>query len=123
MINGEKYKTADERNAALDKFCKRHGRYCLSCPICHYDGEDSECDMFKWLELEADEDNPMNCPFCGGETQVVRVFGGAYSIHCLGKGCGYASGQEANQTETIAAHNRVCKAVATYKKSNKKSKV
>lgn len=66
--------------------------------------------------LEADEEKPEPCPFCGKEV----VVGFSENIHkekyrqvwCSdGERCGYECVMKKTEEEAIAAHNRVCRAV------------
>lgn len=108
MTNEEKYKTPEERAKAFDKYCGNHELCvddCLSgrthaCNVCH----------FKWLALDVEEEKPMPCPFCGGETVKARKLGGVV-VECR---CGYHT-MVCDTTEmAIAAHNRVCRACKAY---------
>lgn len=49
MTNGEKFKTAEERQSNFNKFCKQYGR-CHHCPLGH-SSRLGVC-RFKWLDLE-----------------------------------------------------------------------
>jgi hypothetical protein len=61
MTNGEKYKTAKERNRAYVAYCESMRKENL--PIKH--------GRFEWLELEYKvELKP--CPFCGSEASINR---------------------------------------------------
>lgn len=109
MTNGEKYKTAEERLNAFLRFCDSDK--CESCPI-----ENCECEYdvlaaFKWLDLEAEEENPLPCPFCGGEVRVDHNWDNSHSVSCTGRGCWYHSKCCTSESDAIAAHNRVAKAV------------
>jgi hypothetical protein len=52
MTNGEKFKTAEERQSNFNKFCKQYER-CHHCPLGHQ-ARLGIC-RFKWLELEYEE--------------------------------------------------------------------
>lgn len=79
-----------------------------------------EC-FSNWLDLEADEAKPLPCPVCGSDMSVSRTF-----MHCTrtnAEWCGYSitwGGEHGDKDKAIAAHNRVCKAVAAYKESEVK---
>lgn len=71
MTNGEKYKTADEREKAFIEFCNTRSYCGFICP-CYGTGESrwkTRCSQFRWLDLEAEEKEaeakPEPCPFCG----------------------------------------------------------
>lgn len=111
MKNFDRFKTADERDSAFRKFCGK--RECESCDL---DVSDKFWCTFAWLELEAEEDEILPCPFCGGEV----VVGYTTNIHkedfrqvwCKDiERCGYYCEKRKSADEAIAAHNRVAKAV------------
>ena len=69
MTYGEKYKTLKERGDAFIEFCNSH-HSCSDCAISNIKKPKDPC-AFIWLALEADEDKPLPCPFCGGEAKLV----------------------------------------------------
>lgn len=110
MTNGEKFKTAKERADAFAKFCwNQLENSCGECP-CRATGESCR---FSWLELPAPED-PLPCPFCGGKVESRPR--GSFLV-CS---CGYRSESHPSREETIAAHNRVARAVMAAKESEAK---
>lgn len=104
MTNGEKYKTAKERHEAFNEYLSNVGE------------EKEIIDPFDWLELKAEEEKPMNCPFCGANTEVVIDECGCYVVSCTH--CEYGSPAYNKDEFAISAHNRVCKAVAAHKENN-----
>ena len=101
MTNEEKYKTPEERNEAFSRFCGG-ANGCSPCPLgktlptrCH----------FSWLALEAEEEKPLPCPFCGGECVAhhddERV---GYAVFCLE--CKANSRAYTTKADAIAAWNR-----------------
>lgn len=99
MTNGEKYKTAEERAEAYSKTQDvQRGRGFVS-PIL----------AFAWLELEAAEEKPLPCPFCGGECEV-----GLGRVFCKTQSCYCSKSFDMNE-KAIAAHNRVARAVMAAK--------
>lgn len=113
MTNGEKFKTAKERALAFDKFCRGQ---CAKCPISsRKDCNDDKCE-FIWLDLEVEEEKPMNCPFCGGECDC-NCHAHLFWIACNKCDCLYESAYRDSEAEAIAAHNRVCKAIAAQNES------
>lgn len=105
MKNSEKYRTAEERARAFKEWC--HG-LCGNCPLERHDL--NGCGML-WLDLEAEEE-PLPCPFCGGETWVrdyVPANERVYDILC--HGCEYRSQKFYSRNHVVAAHNRVARAV------------
>lgn len=119
MTNGEKYKTAKERILAHKEWCDSH-RFKSRNGVCPTKNC-MEC-VFNWLDLEDEEEKPMNCPFCGGDCIVEETIpSGHYYCQCIsGKHCNYGSGRAESRDKAIAAHNRVYKAVAAYKGSEVK---
>lgn len=62
MTNGEKFKTADERQSNFNKFCKQYER-CHQCLLSHpgllsHPARSGIC-RFKWLDLEYKEPREM----------------------------------------------------------------
>lgn len=113
MKNFEKYKTAEEREHAYAKFCRKYTElgFCKSCPLKSADNKSRFC-RFHWLDLEAEEEKPMPCPCCNNEyVEIGKGIMGTRKVGCV---CGYSSQAKESETEAIAAHNRVCKAVAAY---------
>lgn len=117
MTNEEKYKTVEERVKAYTAFCRLH-RTCRSCQF----GKDNEpsCN-FLWLALEAEEEKPMDCPFCGGACEIDNVCTNedqsSKYVSCTNCNCLYQSPIGEDRSAAIAAHNRVCRAVKAYKES------
>lgn len=62
MTNGEKYKTAKERNEAYALYCESMRSSNLA--ILH--------NTFEWLELEYDVALKV-CPFCGSAAQIIDL--------------------------------------------------
>lgn len=101
MRNFEKYKTAEEREKAHYKYCCKQPRESCDIKNCR------EC-SFAWLDLEAEEEKPMNCPFCGGEIYLAHDSYGQAYVGC--KNCRYTySNDGKSDDEIIADHNRVAK--------------
>ena len=126
MKNFEKYKTAKDRAIAFDTWCK-----CITsgtCEGCELKDIHIECKNglvcpLAWLDLEAEEEKPMPCPFCGDDCHLQ----GDAMRYVACNHCGYESRPfdwKDNPAEAeviaIAAHNRVCKAVAAYKEGEVK---
>jgi len=102
--NSEVYKTAHERAVAFDKFCKRDydDFNCDSCKFYPFKKR-IEC-WLSWLDLEAEDEKPLPCPFCGAEVEFdhnCNVF------NCTS--CNYMSSGPLMNESAIAAHNRVAK--------------
>lgn len=114
MTNAEKYKTTEERFKALNKWCdsgvKQGSSKCLSngCIKC----------TLKWLELEAEEEEPLPCPFCGFRCFAAKsICGKTWRVFCEQNiSCAYSSGAYATKDDAIAAHNRVARAVVAAEK-------
>ena len=117
MKNFEKYKTADERAHAFDNFC--NGRTpCDKCKLNNSAAKRLGC-AYAWLDLEVEEEKPMPCPFCGKEcsSSVCRE-DNCGVVAC--NYCGYRSSHTATREGAILNHNRICRAVAAYNKSEVK---
>lgn len=126
MKNFEKYKTAEDRVYAFRKFCNPMVRNCQNaCKMSNADkfgGVDPMKCFSNWLELEAEEEKPLPCPFCHKEV----VVGSNENIHresyrqvwCSDvERCGYECAMKKTKAEAIAAHNRVARAVMAAKES------
>ena len=101
MTNEEKYKTPQERDRAFVRFCTERG--CKECQCrrgganCHY----------VWLALEAEEEKPLPCPFCGGEAEIdSAIHFGSYYYFVKCKICHMSSMSCLIKDEAIAAWNR-----------------
>lgn len=115
MTNGEKYKTESERMRAFNKVCGPCEK--VKCDRCHA----LEC-FNAWLDDEAEEEKPLPCPFCGGDT-VMRVYMAvdkkpAYKVACYN--CYAESCVKRSRDEAIAAYNIVASAVLAAKESKAK---
>ena len=127
MKNSEKYKTAEEREQAYTEFCRKYTElgFCRSCPLKPTDTK-PRCCTFYWLDLEAEEENPMPCPFCGRNTIAVinggKAHKGQFAVQCYNREdeCCYTGPFKIVRDEAISAHNRVSKAVAAYKEGEVK---
>lgn len=109
QTNEQRYRTAEERVNAF--MVHRSYKAALIKSIVNK--------FAHWLALEADEEKPENCPFCGKSCtahkgiDMVRPH-----VSCDNDWCGYKSAEEPTIPEAIAAHNRVARAarVAESKK-------
>ena len=118
MKNEQKYKTAEERVKAFDRWrktikCEGCSQMCDKCeagPLA------DECG-FKRLALEAEEKKPKPCPFCHSETEIVSS-NNIYQVSCVH--CLYLSEGCTNEESAISAHNRVARAVEAVKKGDVK---
>ena len=101
MTNCEKFKTAKEREIAFGEWCKTQqhdcprGSKCLRC-------------MFEWLDLEAEEEKMLPCPFCGGTDLVIQDVGG-FELEC--HGCGFTTPAYMDADKLISEYQRVARAV------------
>lgn len=115
MTNEQKYKTTKERISEFQRFCdKQEG--CTKCEAVNNEGIRSSC-AFHWLALEAEEEKPEPCPFCGGTTEVITDEQGYYGVSCIH--CDYTSERYEQSIYAISAHNRVFRAVEAIKKGVK----
>ena len=104
MNNEQKYKTAEERVMA---FLTQREVSSIATVIAN--------EFAHWLALEAEEEKPEPCPFCGGECRTVV---NQYEDHVVGcDNCCYCSREFNSDSEAIAAHNRVARAVMAAKES------
>lgn len=111
MTNEQKYKTPEERQEAFKTFCEsqRHDNMPCSkcCELRNYKGNAS-CE-YVWLTLEAEEEEPLPCPFCGGdsidifETDFGRSEDPYFAVKC--ESCGALVSAE-ERDAAIAAWNR-----------------
>lgn len=77
MLNQEKYKTPEERINAFNEWC--FNRDCKSCELKSRNNFDSGAICrFYWLALEAEEEKPEPCPFCGGECLLSNAARGMW---------------------------------------------
>ena len=130
QTNEQKYKTPKERGKAFTEWCSCHSS-CRTCEVDKFthDSKGEGC-QFHWLALEADEEKPDPCPFCGGKCSAETVktkdletgeVCSGISVLCYGKdgvGCGYQSKFFVEEADAISAHNRVARAVRATKKIN-----
>ena len=118
MTNEQKYKTAKERGEAFTEWCRRKS----SCRKCEadkftYGGTRGGC-QFYWLALEAEEEKPEPCFFCGNKYLAIAKDGNnLWSVSCTA--CLYESRHHADRDTAIAAHNRVARAVRADKEEAK----
>lgn len=108
MKNSEKYRTADERALAFDNFC--NGRTpCDKCKLNNSVAAKRLGCAYAWLDLEAEAEMPMDCPFCG-ETCFINTHSEGHEVRCSNRHC-YVGKTFESKKEAIAAHNRICRAV------------
>ena len=118
MTNEQKYKTPEERIKAFDEFCNRNG--CLKKCAALGNRDPRKITMFGcmayWLALEAEDERPEPCPFCGNKYLAITKDGNnLWSVSCTA--CLYESLHHMNRDTVIAAHNRVARAVMAAKES------
>ena len=122
MKNFEKYKTAEDRVYAFREFCNPIVRSCQkACKMSNADkfgGVDPMKCFSNWLELEAEDEKLLPCPFCGdkGMVDLVKLNNPRESfVRCAR--CFYSSPRCDCSDEAVAAHNRLCRAVMAAKES------
>lgn len=105
MTNSEKFKTAEERARAFEKYCAL--LTCKQCEVCRKKLNHSvyTCLAF-WLDLEAEEEKPLPRPFCGNDVRPYDFDGITYACEC-----GYRSQVKSLIGEAIAAHNRLARSL------------
>lgn len=108
MTNGEKYKGAEEREKAFNRFCDSMS-LCAKCPVVTPGRMNKVICMLKWLDLEAKKEKQDNCPYCGNETYKGYILNAhGYAVQCK---CGYSSSIQVSMNEAIARHNELCRKV------------
>ena len=110
MTNEQKFTTVEERHKAFNRFCKDYE--CKNCPLMYMGASSNTC-VFNWLTLDAEEEKPMPCPFCGSKCEVI----GAVNHRVKCSECNYESIMDSDKDAVVAAHNRVCRAVKAFKES------
>ena len=103
MTNEQKFKTPEERGNAFRRFCDE--RICNNeCP-CYK--RKADC-RFLWLALEAEEEKPLACPFCGREAEVSQpMLTKGVFVRC--RECGAFITAYSTEADAIAAWNRRAK--------------
>ena len=105
MTNEQKFTNAEERNAAYRAYITDFTKPIIG--------------QFEWLALEADEEKPEPCFFCGNKYLAITKDGNnRWSVSCTA--CLYESRHHADRDTAIAAHNRVARAVMAAKESEVK---
>lgn len=106
MTNEERYKAPEERADAFREFCASNE--CNKCE-CAKDGRKLfELCEFRWLALEAEEEKPLPCPFCGSkDIKVIQATVSGYVAVC--NDCWAATRAETTKADAIAAWNRRAK--------------
>ena len=104
MTNEQKFTNAEERNAAYRAYITDFTKPIIG--------------QFEWLALEAEEENPEPCFFCGNKYLAITKDGNnLWSVSCTA--CLYESRHHADRDTAIAAHNRVARAVMATKEETK----
>lgn len=107
MTNEQKYKTPEERAEAFSKFCCI-SRKCDDCACAKQGKKGISLCEFKWLTLEAEEEKPLPCPFCGSkDIKVIQATVSGYVATC--NDCWAASRAETTKADAVAAWNRRAK--------------
>ena len=114
MTNEQKYKTPEERSREFGEWC--FSRDCRSCKLRSHNSFGGDGCRFYWLALEAEEEKPEPCFFCGNKYLAITKDGNnLWSVSCTA--CLYESRHHADRDTAIAAHNRVARAVMAAKES------
>lgn len=106
MTNEEKYKTPEERQEAFETFCESQrfdNMPCSKCCEIRNNKSKASCEYI-WLALEAEEDKPLTCPFCGADGIITEVKGGGFKVFCVE--CLSMSSAYTTKDKAIAAWNR-----------------
>lgn len=115
MTNAEKFKSEEERKRAHEAWCNnRNNEKKFRCPDVGCVG----C-AFRWLNLEAEMENSLPCPYCGRAVDVYEIgqFNKKVQLRCT---CGYRSTWCDNVDVAISAHNRMARAVIEAEKKEEK---
>lgn len=116
MKNFEKYKTAEDRDHTFDQFCERQ-ESCAHCALNSSKTASLTSCAFAWLDLEAEEEKPMACPYCGGDAIVVNnEENGFWHVSC--GICFSASKEYADKSAAIERYNSICRAVKAAKEGD-----
>ena len=108
MTNEQKYKTAEGRVKA---FLTQREVSSIATVIAN--------EFAHWLALEAEEEKPEPCFYCGNKHLAITKDGNnLWSVSCTA--CLYESLHHMNRDTAIAAHNRVARAVRAAKKGDVK---
>ena len=105
MTNNERYNTPEERADALRKFCI--SKKCDDCACAKQGKKGISLCEFKWLSLEAEEEELLRCPFCSGEAGITHPGGHEFSVYCYE--CFAETGTYETIDDAIAAWNRRAK--------------
>ena len=104
MTNEQKFTNAEERNAAYRAYITDFTRPIIG--------------QFEWLALEAEEEKPEPCFFCGNKYLAITKDGNnLWSVSCTA--CLYESRHHADRDTAIAAHNRIARAGMAAKEETK----
>ena len=107
MTNAEKFKTAEQRAKAFEKWCKNSTSQSRG-PACKVDMPNCFTCQFAWLDLEAEEEKILPCPFCGGMDLVIQDVGG-FELEC--QGCGFHTPSYMDKEKLISEYLLVARAV------------
>lgn len=117
MKNFEKYKMVDERLAEFEKYCSSHKK-CKGCRLINFESVTVASCAFAWLDLDAEEEKPIDCPFCGSPIRPncghLMMDSIRYWVDCTNPSCMYRSGHYFSAAEAVSAHNRICRAVKAH---------
>ena len=109
MTNAEKYKTPEERANAFLKFCTP--KTCAECKVDKHRISCTTACQFIWLDLEAEDEKPLPCPFCHKETMPIHINSdNCFAVKCY-MGCGYTSAHTCTEHGAIHNHNELCRKV------------
>lgn len=114
MTNGEKYVTAEERAKAHKAWCGHNAKGfrcaevgCVGCAL-------------RWLDLEAEKDRILPCPFCGGVTHVYDFRKVGHTVKFICDKCYMELALGFDMCDSVERYNRVARAVMDAKESEAK---
>ncbi len=103
MINGEMFKSAEERGRAFNEYCNK--QQCRECELRNFHGRKETNCAFQWLDLEYEEELKP-CPFCGNESVRVYKHVGMDDWYVSCAGCGIRTEGNTSKDIVVAAWNR-----------------
>ena len=110
MTNKERYKTTDDRVYAFRKHCIDKGT-CHDCALNEKGVSRTMCVdrcILNWLELEAEEEEPINCPCCGGMALLENGTDGCgyYWEYVVCHSCGLRTTTQTTKGAAVDKWNR-----------------
>jgi len=105
--NSEVYKTAQEQAEAFNRFCINTTMSCDGCVLSEIHDENINQCRFAFLNLEAEEEKPLPCPFC--KHPQVRVYADENKKRVYCPECGFSMPWRGLDEDVYDEYNRVAK--------------